>query len=89
MAVLSLAILPRLAELLIPALNWRTARVLGLPIPPPLNIAIRPNRFQVRHHRWHSSSGTYLYVAPATWAAATAAASVTVPRRWFQEARTL
>lgn len=33
-------------ELLIPALNWRTASVLGLPIPPPLNIAIRPNKFE-------------------------------------------
>lgn len=35
------------AELYIPALNWRTASVLGLPIPPPLNIAIRPNKFEV------------------------------------------
>lgn len=35
------------AELLIPALNWRTASVLGLSIPPPLNIAIRPNKFEV------------------------------------------
>ncbi|KAF6262445.1 hypothetical protein COO60DRAFT_1699303 [Scenedesmus sp. NREL 46B-D3] len=33
-------------ELLIPDLNWRTASVLGLPIPPPLNIAIRPNKFE-------------------------------------------
>lgn len=38
---------PLPAELLIPALNWRTAKVLGLPIPPPLNIAIRPNKFEV------------------------------------------
>lgn len=36
-----------LAELLIPDLNWRTASVLGVPIPPPLNIAIRPNKFEV------------------------------------------
>jgi hypothetical protein len=35
------------AELLIPDLNWRTASVLGLPLPPPLNIAIRPNKFEV------------------------------------------
>jgi hypothetical protein len=35
------------AELLIPDLNWRTASVFGVPIPPPLNIAIRPNKFEV------------------------------------------
>lgn len=33
-------------ELLIPDLNWRTASVFGVPIPPPLNIAIRPNKFE-------------------------------------------
>jgi hypothetical protein len=45
--ILTLLQFPAFAELLIPALNWRTARVLGLPIPPPLNIAIRPNKFEV------------------------------------------
>jgi hypothetical protein len=38
------------AELLIPDLNWRTASVFRLPIPPPLNIAIRPNKFEVSRH---------------------------------------
>eukprot|EP00775_Hariotina_reticulata_P001609 gene1609-1949_t len=33
-------------ELLIPALNWRTASVLGIPIPPPLNIDIKPKLFE-------------------------------------------
>eukprot|EP00878_Enallax_costatus_P030376 GHUV01033069.1.p1 GENE.GHUV01033069.1~~GHUV01033069.1.p1 ORF type:complete len:182 (+),score=42.69 GHUV01033069.1:117-662(+) len=34
------------AELYIPDLNWRTAKVFGIPIPPPLNIAVRPNHFE-------------------------------------------
>ncbi|GBF96169.1 hypothetical protein Rsub_08917 [Raphidocelis subcapitata] len=34
------------AELNIPALNWRTASIFGVPIPPPLNIAIVPQRFE-------------------------------------------
>ena len=36
-------------HLLIPDLNFRTAKLLGLPIPPPLNIAIRPEKLEVRH----------------------------------------
>jgi hypothetical protein len=32
------------ARVAIPALNWRTARFLGLPLPPGLEIAIRPVR---------------------------------------------
>jgi hypothetical protein len=34
-------------QLRIPDLNWRTASVFGVPIPPPLNIAIRPSKFEV------------------------------------------
>eukprot|EP00879_Flechtneria_rotunda_P014911 GHRR01015580.1.p1 GENE.GHRR01015580.1~~GHRR01015580.1.p1 ORF type:complete len:193 (+),score=63.93 GHRR01015580.1:442-1020(+) len=32
--------------LLIPALNWQTAAAFGIPIPPPLNIAIVPQQFE-------------------------------------------
>ncbi|KAF8057654.1 hypothetical protein HT031_006003 [Scenedesmus sp. PABB004] len=34
------------AGLAIPALSWRTASVLGLPLPPPLEIAIRPRKLE-------------------------------------------
>ncbi|KAI8474316.1 MAG: hypothetical protein J3K34DRAFT_408169 [Monoraphidium minutum] len=34
------------AELNIPALNYKTASIFGVPIPPPLNIAILPQRFE-------------------------------------------
>lgn len=34
------------AGLNIPALNWRTASIFGVPIPPPLNIAINPQRLE-------------------------------------------
>ena len=34
-------------QLNIPALNWRTASVFGIPIPPPLQIAIQPLKFEV------------------------------------------
>ena len=30
----------------IPALNYKTASIFGVPIPPPLNIAIEPRRFE-------------------------------------------
>ena len=36
------------ATLTIPDLNWRSARILGLPLPPPLNIAIEPRQLQAR-----------------------------------------
>jgi hypothetical protein len=32
--------------LTIPALNYKTASIFGVPIPPPLNIAITPQRFE-------------------------------------------
>jgi hypothetical protein len=40
--------------LTIPALNWRTTRVLGLPLPPGLAIAIAPQRLE---GRWQEASG--------------------------------
>lgn len=36
------------ATLTIPDLNWRSARILGVPLPPPLNIAILPQTLEVR-----------------------------------------
>lgn len=42
------------ASLLIPPLNSRTTRLLGLPLPPGLRIAIQPQRLE---GRWHPSSG--------------------------------
>jgi hypothetical protein len=36
------------STLAIPDLNYKTASVLGLPIPPPLNIAIVPSKLEVR-----------------------------------------
>jgi hypothetical protein len=36
------------STLVIPALNYKTASILGLPIPPPLNIAIVPSKLEVR-----------------------------------------
>jgi hypothetical protein len=42
------------AQLSIPALTWRSTRVLGLPLPPGLAIAIQPEKLQ---GRWHPSSG--------------------------------
>lgn len=35
------------ATLVIPALNWRTTRVLGILLPPPLQIAIVPRSLKV------------------------------------------
>jgi hypothetical protein len=42
------------ASLLIPPLNSRTTRLLGLPLPPGLQIAIQPQRLE---GRWHPPSG--------------------------------
>ena len=42
------------AQLSIPALSWRNTRVLGLPLPPGLRIAIEPEQLQ---GQWHPSSG--------------------------------
>jgi len=36
------------STLSIPDLNWRTTKVLGVPLPPPFNIAIRPLSLEVR-----------------------------------------
>ncbi len=41
-------------ELAIPALTWRTTRVLGLPLPPGLSITIAPQRLE---GRWHQERG--------------------------------
>jgi len=38
----------------IPTLSWRNIRVLGLPLPPGLTIAIQPEQLQ---GQWHPSSG--------------------------------
>lgn len=38
----------------IPTLSWRNTRVLGLPLPPGLAIAIEPEQLQ---GQWHPSSG--------------------------------
>jgi hypothetical protein len=38
------------AGLLIPSLSWRTARFLGLPLPPGLEIAIAPERLEGSFH---------------------------------------
>jgi hypothetical protein len=43
------------ASLCIPALSSRTTRMLGLPLPPGLRIAIAPERLE---GRWHPASGT-------------------------------
>jgi len=43
------------ASLCIPALSRRTTRMLGLPLPPGLRIAIAPERLE---GRWHPPSGT-------------------------------
>lgn len=40
--------------LVIPALTWRTTRVLGLPLPPGLSISITPERLE---GRWQQESG--------------------------------
>jgi len=40
--------------LAIPALTWRTTRVLGLPLPPGLSISIAPQRLE---GRWQQESG--------------------------------
>jgi hypothetical protein len=37
----------------IPALSWRTARIFGVPLPPPLNIAIAATRLEVRARAAH------------------------------------
>jgi len=42
------------AGLTIPPLTWRTTRVLGLPLPPGLSIAIAPQRLE---GRWQEGSG--------------------------------
>ena len=42
------------AQLSIPALTWRSTRVLGLPLPPGLAIAIQPEKLQ---GQWRPSSG--------------------------------
>jgi len=42
------------ASLVIPELNWRTTRLLGLPLPPGLAIAIVPEQLQ---GRWQRTSG--------------------------------
>ncbi len=42
------------AGLLIPALSWRNTRLLGLPLPPGLSIAIEPRQLQ---GHWHPRSG--------------------------------
>jgi hypothetical protein len=42
------------AQLLIPDLSWRTTRVLGLPLPPGLRIAVLPERLE---GRWHPEAG--------------------------------
>ena len=39
------------SKLTIPDLNWRTTRILGLPLPPPFNIAIQPRKLEVRTHK--------------------------------------
>ena len=44
----------RADQLSIPALSWRNTRVLGLPLPPGLTIAIEPEQLQ---GQWHPSSG--------------------------------
>jgi hypothetical protein len=38
----------------IPALSWRSTRVLGLPLPPGLSITIEPEQLE---GQWHPSSG--------------------------------
>jgi hypothetical protein len=43
------------ASLVIPELNWRTTRFLGLPLPPGLAIAVLPEQLQ---GRWQRTSGT-------------------------------
>ncbi len=42
------------AALTIPALNWRTTRFLGLPLPPGLSIAVHPERLE---GRWQLATG--------------------------------
>ena len=42
------------ASLVIPELNWRTTRFLGLPLPPGLAIAVLPEQLQ---GRWQQASG--------------------------------
>jgi len=42
------------AQLTIPDLCWRTTRFLGLPLPPGLRIALRPERLE---GRWHHVTG--------------------------------
>ena len=42
------------AQLTIPALTWRTTRVLGLPLPPGLMISIQPEKL---NGQWQASSG--------------------------------
>jgi hypothetical protein len=42
------------ASLVIPELNWRTTRFLGLPLPPGLAIAVLPEQLQ---GRWQPTSG--------------------------------
>jgi hypothetical protein len=41
-------------ELFIPALSWRTTRLLGLPLPPGLRIDVRPQKLE---GRWQPGSG--------------------------------
>ncbi len=42
------------AALTIPALNWRSTRVLGVPLPPGLSIAVHPERLE---GRWQLATG--------------------------------
>jgi hypothetical protein len=38
----------RMQTVVIPPLNWKSATLFGVPIPPPLNIRIEPQRLEVR-----------------------------------------